>query len=53
MDGTVEALLQGEQSTVEQMVVWCHQGSPSARVDEVEVYWQDVDSQLTTFKLRW
>lgn len=34
-DGTVRAHLEGEPEPVEQMVAWCHEGSPRARVAEV------------------
>lgn len=34
-DGTVRAHLEGEPAAVEQMVAWCHEGSPRARVAEV------------------
>lgn len=34
-DGSVEAVFQGPASAVDQMVAWCHQGPPAARVDQV------------------
>jgi acylphosphatase len=36
-DGRVEAVFEGEQSAVESMVAWCHDGPPRARVSEVTV----------------
>lgn len=35
-DGCVEALVQGEESSVEDLVNWCRRGPPAARVDQVE-----------------
>ncbi len=35
-DGSVEAVLQGPEDKVEEMVEWAHQGSSAARVDRVE-----------------
>ena len=35
LDGRVEAVFEGEHSTVEQLVKWCHQGPRSAVVKEV------------------
>ena len=35
-DGRVEAVFEGAADAVEQMVVWCHEGPPRARVDAVE-----------------
>ncbi len=36
-DGTVEAVVCGEESEVDEMVRLLHQGSPASRVDHVEV----------------
>jgi len=36
-DGTVEAMLQGEQSAVDSLVQWAHRGPQLARVSRVEV----------------
>jgi len=36
-DGSVEALIAGEESTVEDMIARCHEGPSAAAVAEVEV----------------
>lgn len=36
-DGSVEALLEGEQESVDRVVRWARRGPPRARVDLVEV----------------
>ena len=36
-DGTVEAVFEGPDGAVEDMVEWCRRGPELARVDEVEV----------------
>ena len=36
-DGRVEAVFEGAADDVEAMVEWCHDGSPNARVEVVEV----------------
>lgn len=36
-DGTVEALLQGENAAVEAVTAWAHRGPPASRVDGVEI----------------
>ncbi|HWQ70138.1 MAG TPA: acylphosphatase [Patescibacteria group bacterium] len=38
-DGRVEAVFEGEKSTVEAMIAWCRKGPPAARVRGVEVVW--------------
>ena len=35
-DGRVEAVFEGPEAAVEQMVAWCREGPPRARVDTVE-----------------
>ncbi len=37
MDGSVEALVEGPDENVQKLIVWCHKGPPSARVDSVDV----------------
>lgn len=37
-DGAVEAVFEGDDGAVEQMVAWCRVGPRMARVDKVEVH---------------
>ena len=37
-DGTVEALFQGEEKLVDEAVIWCHKGPPSALVTDVKAH---------------
>jgi acylphosphatase len=48
----VEAVFEGEESAVEELVEWCHTGSPRARVDEIEVDYE-APEELTGFEVRW
>jgi acylphosphatase len=36
-DGTVEMVVEGDDDAVEEMIAWAREGSPQARVDDVEV----------------
>lgn len=36
-DGTVEAVLEGEDDAVDQLLRWLHTGPPAARVENVDV----------------
>jgi len=38
-DGRVEALFEGSKESVEEMIKWCWEGPPMARVDNVRVEW--------------
>jgi acylphosphatase len=46
-DGTVEALLRGEQHAAQTVVRWARRGPPHARVDAVEVRPATEDEVLT------
>jgi acylphosphatase len=39
-DGRVEAVFEGSEDAVEEMVEWCHTGSPAANVDDVSVEYE-------------
>lgn len=36
-DGTVEAVVEGDETLVNRLVDWCHEGPPAARVTRVDV----------------
>ncbi|WP_256390962.1 acylphosphatase [Natronoarchaeum rubrum] len=40
-DGRVEAVFEGPEDAVEEMVEWCHTGSPAADVEDIEVEYGD------------
>lgn len=47
--GDVEAVFEGERDTVEEMVDWCWRGSPSSRVDDVQVAWEEATGEYERF----
>ena len=47
-DGTVEAVFEGDEVTVDALVTLCHQGPRGARVDRVDVLDEEPEG-LTTF----
>ncbi len=50
-DGRVEALLEGEDTDVDKMLVWCRTGSPHARVDHVTIIEEPYTGNLHGFKI--
>ena len=52
-DGRVEAVFEGEKQAVERAVNWCHVGPPSARVDEVEMEYQEPAGEFGSFRITW
>ncbi|HHF55963.1 MAG TPA: acylphosphatase [Thermoplasmatales archaeon] len=40
-DGSVEAVFEGDDESVEKIIEWCHRGPPLARVEGVEVEYEE------------
>ena len=52
LDGSVEAVFEGDSNAIEQAIEWCKQGPPAARVEEVVVDWLDFQDEFTSFGIR-
>jgi acylphosphatase len=52
-DGRVEAVFEGAKEKVEEMLRWCHEGSPYARVSGVEVRWEAPAGKYRSFDVRY
>jgi len=50
-DGRVEAVFEGPASAVEELVTFCHDGSPAATVEDVEVTYES-PTGLDGFRIR-
>lgn len=50
-DGRVEALLEGEDAAVDQMVAWCRTGPPAARVDDIDIIEKPYMGNLRSFHI--
>jgi acylphosphatase len=51
-DGTVEAVVQGDDDRVERMVAWCRRGPPAAGSPRSRTEALNVDPAMETFELR-
>lgn len=51
-DGTVEAVLQGEEAPVDAVTAWCRRGPPAARVTGVAAEAIGLDPDLHRFERR-
>ncbi len=51
-NGDVEALFEGERSTIEQALAACRQGPPASRVEELHCSWHPPDKELIDFSIR-
>jgi acylphosphatase len=52
-DGRVEAVFEGEEAKVRDMVKWCHGGPSYARVTEVTVVEEEYKEEFHQFSLRY
>ena len=50
-DSRVEAIFEGEERVVQRVVDWCHVGAPSARVDRVEVNYEEPTGEFSRFRI--
>jgi acylphosphatase len=50
-DGTVDAVLEGRRDAVETLLRWCERGPSGARVEGVDVSWEQPQGELG-FELR-
>ena len=47
--GTVETVAEGPRPRLDQFVAWLHQGPSSARIDEVDVTWEEATGEFSGF----
>lgn len=50
-DGDVEALFEGTQSAVQEVIDWCRTGPAAARVDELLIDWEDFRDEFDSFEV--
>lgn len=44
-DGRVEAVFEGSEEAVDEMIEWCHSGSPAADVESVEAEYGESEGE--------
>ncbi|MBS7657973.1 MAG: acylphosphatase [Candidatus Bathyarchaeia archaeon] len=50
-DGRVEAVFEGEKEDIEKMIKFCEKGPPGAKVEKVEVKWEDYKGEYESFEI--
>ncbi len=50
-DGRVETIFEGEKESVEKMVDWVRIGPAFARVDKLDVLWEDCKGEFRNFEI--
>jgi acylphosphatase len=51
-DGDVEAVFEGRESQVREVVNWCRQGPEGARVEELFIDWEEPTGEFDRFEVR-
>ena len=51
--GNVEAVFEGEEELIKEMLKWCEKGPPHARVENVVVKNQDTINGFENFKIKY
>lgn len=52
-DGQVEAVFEGEKGAVERMLEFCHRGPSGARVNDIEIKWEQPRGEFSGFEVRY
>ncbi len=52
-DGRVEAVFEGDEELIEEMIRWCHVGSPQSKVTHVEVHEEPFEGKFSSFEIRY
>ncbi len=50
-DGRVEALAEGPKARLDELVEFCHEGPPGARVSNVTVDWSNFRDEFPGFRI--
>ncbi len=50
-DGTVAALFEGPKENVASLLEWCKQGPPLAKVESVDLQWEDYTGEFAGFEI--
>jgi len=52
-DGRVEAVFEGEEKSVKELVEFCRRGPPGARVTGVDIIWENYTGEFRNFEVRY
>ena len=50
-DGSVEAVLEGEETTVKAVIDWCKNGPDLARVEDLQIEWKAPNGEFDRFRI--
>jgi len=50
-EGSVEIVAEGRRYAIEELVTWCRQGPPMAKVMDVLTRWEEATEEFQTFRI--
>lgn len=51
-DGSVMLVAEGQERQLQELVEWCRKGTIGARVDQVDIQWQEATGKFERFEVR-
>ena len=51
-NGDVEAIFEGEEKAIEEMIVWCYSGSPLAEIDDIQTMYEKFSDEFEEFTIQ-
>ena len=52
-DGRVEAVVEGEEEKLKELINWCYHGVPYARIENVEAEWEEYKGEFEGFSIKY
>ncbi len=52
-DGSVEAVLEGEEEAVKKVIEWARHGPPLAVVEKLDIEWEEYRGEFRDFRIRY
>ncbi|MEO0094915.1 MAG: acylphosphatase [candidate division WOR-3 bacterium] len=52
-DGRVEVVAEGEETDLQKLIEWCWQGPIGARVDDVEIIYEEPTNEFGSFEIKY
>ncbi len=52
-DGTVKVVAEGKEAGLNQFIKWCYNGPMIARVDKIDIKWQEAAGQFEKFEIKY
>ncbi|MCL6473091.1 MAG: acylphosphatase [Firmicutes bacterium] len=50
--GEVEAVIEGDNNSVDDLIEWCRQGPPASAVDHIKIDWEEPRGDFKTFVIK-